>query len=314
MRLILITFLCGLWLAALGGCERGSGTEPEDARPLVVVTTTMLTDLSAQIGGDAVQVEGIMRPGGDPHLYQPTPRDARMISRSQLVVTSGLLLEGWIDDLIANAGGARPVIVASEGVQPVQMEGFAGGVDPHFWFDLKSWQIAAKNVGAGLITLLGEGSEEAKAVQARLDAYLSQVEQVHEWVQQNLDSIPEEQRVLATSHDAFNYFGRAYDIEVVGVQGISTEQQASQRDLANMIEMVKARRLPAVFIETSVNPALIQQVARESKIDTAGPLYSDSIGAQDSPAGTFLGTVVENIRMITEALGGEFKPIDLDTI
>lgn len=308
MRAIFKLFLCCLAVFVVGGCDKKTPNPDPDARPVVVASTTMLADLAGQIGGDAVQVEGIMSPGGDPHLYQPTPRDARIVARSQLVVKSGLKLEGWIDDLLDNAGGTRPTVVASTGVEPIHMEGFAGGVDPHFWFDLKAWELAAKNVGAALITLVGEDSPEAQGIKQRLDAYLLKVERLDAWVRERLSSIPRTRRMLVSSHDAFNYFGRAYDIDVVGVQGISTDQQASQRDLAKIIELVKKREVRAVFVETSVNPALIEQVARETGAKLSGPLYSDSIGAADSPAATFVGTVTENIRMLTEALGGEHIP------
>jgi ABC-type Zn uptake system ZnuABC Zn-binding protein ZnuA len=295
-----------LGLITLTGCDKKQA-EAADSRPVVVATTTMLADLAEQIGGDAVRVEGIMSPGGDPHLYQPTPTDARLVAQSDLVVKSGLRLEGWIDDLLDNAGGTRPSVVASDGIDPIRMEGFKGGVDPHFWFELASWKIAANNVGQALIDLVGADTPEGEAVKERLEAHLAELDRLDEWVKVELASIPKEQRVLITSHDAFNYFGRAYDIDVVGIQGVSTDQEASQRDLANIIELVKKRNAPAVFVETSVNPALIQQVARETGAKVAGPLYSDSIGAKDSPASTFVGTVTENVRMITEALGGEHQ-------
>jgi ABC-type Zn uptake system ZnuABC Zn-binding protein ZnuA len=296
-----------LALVALAACDKSEAKTGDD-KPVVVATTTMLADLTHQIGGDAVRVEGIMKPGGDPHLYQPTPADARLVAQSDLVVKSGLKLEGWIDDLLENAGGERPTVVASDGVEPIRMEGFKGGVDPHFWFELANWKVAAKNVGDELVKLVGPETPEGKAVQARLEAHLAEIDRLDKWVHARLDTIPKEQRVLITSHDAFNYFGRAYDIDVVGLQGISTDQEASQRDLANIIELVKERKAPAVFVETSVNPALIEQVARETGVEVAGPLYSDSIGAKESPAGTFVGTMSENVRMITEALGGKYEP------
>jgi ABC-type Zn uptake system ZnuABC Zn-binding protein ZnuA len=295
-------------LALSLGCEPAPNTTP--ARPLVVATTTMLADLAAQIGGDAVDVRGIMKPGGDPHLYQPTPGDARMIAPSQLVVTSGLHLEGWIDDLVRNAGGERPVVVASARVEPIRMENSPGGVDPHFWFDLGAWQLAADEVGEGLVRLVGPESEQAGAVQARLAAYRTRLGHLDDWTRERLASVPKKQRVLITSHDAFNYFGRAYDIDVVGIQGISTEQEAAQRDVANVIDLVRERGAPAVFVETSVNPQLIKQVAAETGARVAGPLYSDSIGPAGGAASTFVGTVAENVRIVTEALGGDHVDFD----
>jgi ABC-type Zn uptake system ZnuABC Zn-binding protein ZnuA len=294
-------------LTALGACDRAPAADGDD-RPVVVASTTMLADLTEQIGGEDVRVEGIMSPGGDPHLYQPTPSDARLVADSDLVIKSGLYLEGWIDDLLDNAGGERPEVVASDGVEVIRMEDFPGGVDPHFWFDLAAWEVAAKNVGEALVELVGPDTEEGERIAKRTREHIAEIERLDAWVHQQLETVPDRQRVLITSHDAFNYFGRAYDIDVIGIQGISTEQEASQRDVANVIERVRESNAPAVFVETSVNPALIKQVARETGAEVAGPLYSDSIGAADGPAATFTGTIVENVRMITEALGGEPSP------
>jgi ABC-type Zn uptake system ZnuABC Zn-binding protein ZnuA len=254
-----------------------------------------------------------MSPGGDPHLYQPTPNDAKAIANSDLVIRSGLKLEGWIDDLLENAGGERPIVTASEGVDAIKSEAQYAGIDPHFWFDLQAWQIATKNVSKALIDLVGPDSDEADRIRKRTEQYLERVERLEGWVQEQLATIPKDQRVLITSHDAFGYFGRAYEIDVVAIQGISTEQEASQRDVARIVEIVRKRNAPAVFVETSVNPALIKQVARETGAEVAGPLYSDSIGKEGGPAGTFVGTVAENVRMITESLGGDYKPFKIES-
>lgn len=307
---VLRVLIAGLVVASAVGCESKAAPDADESRPVVVATTTMLVDLARQVGGDDVVVHGIMKPGGDPHLYQPTPQDARTLASSDLVITSGLHLEGWIDDLVRNAGGERPVIVASEGVKPIQMENSPGGVDPHFWFDLKAWSIATGNVGDALVDLVGPDTDAAKRIESRRGAYLAEVESLDRWTRERLKSVPDRRRVLITSHDAFNYFGRAYGIDVVGIQGISTQQEASQRDVANVIDIVRDRGAPAVFVETSVNPQLIEQVARETGVKVAGPLFSDSIGPADSKASTFVGTVSENIRIVTEALGGTYAAFD----
>lgn len=313
ISMFLMALLIGVVALLSHGCERGQAADAgASERPVVVATTTMLTDLARQIGEPEVEVVGIMQPGGDPHLYQPTPADARRIAQSDLVITSGLHLEGWIDDLVRNAGGVRPVVVASDGVDAIRMEESPGGVDPHFWFDLPSWQIAAGNVGSAIEAQLGADTPEGKAVASRLDAYQRRTKALDGWVRDQLATIPEAQRVLVTSHDAFGYFARRYQLDVVALQGISTEEEASQRDVANVVEAVRRRGAPAVFVETSVNPSLVEQVARETGAKVAGPLYSDSIGPLDGPASTFHGTVRENTRMMVEALGGRYEPFDLD--
>ncbi len=312
-RFLLILIALGILVV---GCDsnrsKASGAnDKSDSRPRIVATTTMLEDLARQIGGDVVHVEGIMSPGADPHIYQPKPGDARKISQSHMVIMSGLYLEGWIEGLVLHAGGERPIVVASKDIEPISMKDSPGGVDPHFWFDIKAWRVAAKTVGDEMLALMGPETEQGKTIQIQLEAYLAKVDRLNIWIDEQLDTIPEEQRILVTSHDAFNYFGRAYRIDVQAIQGISTEQEASQRDVANMIEKVKKHKIPAVFIETSVNPALIRQVSRETGAKLAGPLYSDSIGIRGSAAETFVGTVVENVRMITEELGGKYTPFDV---
>lgn len=289
----------------LAAC-RPTGGGADDTRPLVVASTTMLADLVAELGGDDVSVHGLMSPGGDPHLYQPTPSDGRAVARSALVVRNGLQLEGWIDDLLENAGGERPIVTASTGVEPLTKDDGTGRDDPHFWMDATLWSDAAAHVAGGLIDVL---DDEADArVRARLEAYRTEVAALDAWVTERLGSIPDAHRVLVTSHDAFGYFGAAYEIEVRGLVGLSTEQEAGQRDVAALIEFVRARELPAIFVETSVNPALIEQVGRETGAVVAGPLYGDSLGPADGPAGTWVGMLVENTRMIVEALGGEYTP------
>lgn len=294
--------------AALG-CKP-KAAQGASGRPVVVATTTMIGDMAAQLGQGVVEVQTIMRPGGDPHLYQPTPKNAKAVAGSDLVLTNGLHLEGWIDDLVKNAGGQRPVVVVSQGVQAISMEGFAGGVDPHFWFDVEAWKVATQNTQDALVKLVASDAAKVQQIKDNTLMYNAKLERLQAWSSERLSTIPKAQRVLITSHDAFNYFGRAFDVEVVGIQGLSTEQEASQRDVANIIELVRARSVPAIFIETSVNPALIEQVAREAKIKVAGPLYSDSLGPEGGAASSYVGMFTENVRMITEALGGQHQAFD----
>lgn len=290
--------------------KQGSNTSTNIEVKTVVATTTMLADVARVVGKDVVDVKSIMKPGGDPHLHQPTPGDAKMVARSHLVLTSGLYLEGWIDDLVKNAGGKRKVIVASKGVKPISMEGSPGGVDPHFWFDIKAWSKAVDNVSGGMVELVGADSEEAAKIKENTKAYKTKLHKLDAWVTHQLNTVPKEKRVVITSHDAFNYFGRAYGVEVVGIQGSSTEQEASQRDVANTIELVKKKGVAAIFVETSVNPALIKQVAKETGAKALGPLYSDSLGAKGTPAESYVGMITEDVRIIVTGLGGNHTPFD----
>lgn len=299
-----------LTLGTLIGCDR-SGREPSNDKSagdaiFVVSSTTMLADMVTQIGGEHVRAISIVGPGADPHLYRPTPRDARNVVQSDLIIRNGLTLEGWMDDLMENAGGTRPIITASEGVASLESLDGPTPIDPHFWFDTRRWSQGVDTVSAAIRDTV---DEDARAdIDARTTAYKRELADLDAWTERMIAGIPEERRILVTSHDAFNYFADRYDIRVVGIQGISTEQEASQRDLANVIDTVRESGVPAVFVESSVNPRMIEQVARETGARKAGPLYSDSTGPANSDSATYVGMVEANVRMIVEALGGGFEP------
>lgn len=288
-----------LLVLAIASCNRSNETAG------VVATTTMLGDLVSQLAGDDIDVHTLIVPGADPHIYRPTPADASAVAGSRMVVMNGLHLEGWAAPLIENAGGERVTFIAGNGVNAHETEEFVGGVDPHFWFDILEWRDACRRLEAALAD---EWPEHAEAVGARADAYVARLEALDSWTRASIASIPEPQRVLVTSHDAFNYFGRAYEIDVVGVQGISTESEPSQHDVAVVIDTIRNSGALAVFAETSVNPTLIQRVATETGVPVAGALYSDSVGAAGSGAETYEGMVTANVQSIVERLGGEFAP------
>ncbi len=303
--------LCAVLVVSVG-CDRAAGSDKEGLS--VVASTTMLEDLVRQLVGDEIEVHGLVGIGADPHVYQPRPADARTIAQSDAVVMNGLLLEGWMEDLIRNAGGERPVIVGGEVIDEDNLIRVEGAVDPHIWFDVGMWRQVAEHVAQGLVELAGDDEGLATRIKERHAEYDQVLADLDEWIHGQLRTIPDEQRVLITSHDAFNYFGQAYGIDVEGIQGISTEQEASQRDVITIIELVRERNAPAVFTESSVHPGLINQVARETGIETAGPLYSDSVGPADSGAHTYVGMVQANVEMITRALGGNYQAFDAQLV
>jgi len=271
----------------------------------VVGTTTMLCDLAQEIGAGTIDVQCLMPIGADPHVYQATPSDAATVARSALVVRNGLGLEGWVDSLLANAGGTRPLVTASDGIEPLLHEGTP---DPHFWFDAEAWENAGDRIAAALQHLHGEQSPASARVIAAHARFEQDVRGLHAWTQAQIQSIPEPQRVLVTSHDAFAWYARAYGLQVQAVQGVSTAQEASQRDVISVVEVVRARQLPMVFGETSVNGGLIEQVGREAGVPVGGPLYSDSLGEPGSGADTWAGMMVTNTCLIVNGLGGSCTP------
>lgn len=297
-------FLVLIFVVFALGCQ-GAKSTPADGskKPLVVTTTTMLASLVEEVGGDLVEVRSLVHPGGDPHSYQPTPRDVRDVARASLIVTNGLGLEGWMTDLVRNAGkgASAKVVVASEGIEPLTTN---GATDPHFWFDVLLWKQATHTVEQRLITLIPESEDTLKA---QANGYRLELDALNQWILTQIEKLPPKSQVLVTSHDAFNYMGRAYALRVVGIQGVSTEHEASQRDIINVIQIVRESGVKAIFGETSVNPALVNQVARETGVEVRGPLYSDSLGGKGSGAENYRDMVIKNITAITEGLGGEVE-------
>lgn len=290
-------FLCTS--LTLWACQPGDAKDTDSASHRVVATTTMLEDLTRELAGDDIAVSGIMQPGGDPHLYKPTPSDARLIARSDLVITNGLKLEGWIDDLVRNAGGGARVIVATKGIEALKDPSRTNYPDPHVWHDVELWKIAVGNVRDALIELEPAHSAD---ITARAESFINELSALDAEVKASIGDIPEDHRILVTSHDAFNYYGARYGLKVVAVQGLSTESEAGARDVARVVDVVKAAKLPAIFVENSVNPKLIEQISRETGATIGGTLYSDSLGDAEGPGATYTGMIRENTRLIHAAL------------
>lgn len=286
-----------LALVFLGAC-RGESTNPVGAIP-VVATTTMVADLVRQIGGPRVHVKGLLAPGGDPHVYRPVPADAEAIAQARLVCLNGLHLEPWLPDLARQAGGSRRLLAVAERVphRPSQVDPRVP--DPHVWFDVRRWRQTTRPVVEALGALDPEGRDTFEA-NARL--YEAQLDALDGWIRRRLAAVPKAHRRLVTSHDAFAYFGEAYGFEVVPLQGVSTEAEASTRDLARVVGVVRKAAIPMVFVESSVNPKLVEQVARETGTRVGGPLYSDSTGVLEGSAGSYVGMVRDNVNHLVEGL------------
>ena len=296
-RLLALLLGLTLWIT---GCAGNETPEATGEGLQIVATTTMIADLARQIGGHRVAVKGIMAPGGDPHGYKPVPEDAQAISTADMVMVNGLHLEGWVDDLIANAGGTEKTVVTVTEGMPHRASPFDASVpDPHVWFDVNRWRMAAKTVATALAKADPAG---ATTYAQNATLYDRQLAELDKWVRQRVEEVPVARRKLVTSHDAFGYFGDAYGFTVVPVQGISTESEASTRDVVRVVEAVKEAGVPAIFVETSVNTKLIEQVARETGARVGGALYSDSTGPLDSSGGTYIGMVRDNVSLIVEGL------------
>ncbi|MGB0766700.1 MAG: metal ABC transporter substrate-binding protein [Phycisphaeraceae bacterium] len=289
-----------LAMVCLVGC--GGADASDDARPTVVATTTMIADATRIIAGDDLRVVGLMRDGEDPHVYQPTPQDGNAIADADLVLANGLHLESKLDKLIQGKASRLLYLAEQDGIEPIADAGAESAADPHCWMDVTLFRTYVTGIRDALIEL---DPEREDAYTQRAADYLAELDTLHAWVIEQFESVPAERRVIITSHDAFNYFGRAYGVEVHGIVGISTEQQASPRDIQRLEEMIRDKGIRAVFYETSVKNTLnemIKQIAEETGVEVGGSLYSDSLGEQGTEAGTYIGMIRHNTTTMVEAL------------
>lgn len=308
-----VSLLLFLWLGA--GSVLPSPAAPASRawpRPFRVVTTTaMVRDLVQGVAGTNAQVTALFGEGVDPHLYRPTRDDMARLLKADLIVYSGLMLEGRMTDTFAKLSQRGiPVLAVGEllgaGYRLVP-KGAGGHADPHLWMDVKAWASAARELARELGRL---DPAQASAYAAAGARYAAQLDELDAQVRAAVASIPRERRVLITAHDAFGYFGRAYDIEVRGVQGLSTESEAGVADINRLVEFIVQRRIPALFVETSVSDKNIRALiegcrARGHTVTIGGSLFSDAMGAPGTYEGTYPGMIDHNVTRIVRALGGQ---------
>lgn len=276
----------------------------------VVVTTSMIGDAVEQVAGDRAEVVALMGPGVDPHAYRQTRSDIANLVAADLVLWHGLYLEAQMEDFLLDLAERKPVVAVGEGVEADQLlshDDYDGRFDPHVWMDPDLWPQVVLTVRDSLIELDPEGEA---AYRENADSHLAEIEELAAYASEVLGSVPENQRVLVSAHDAFNYFGDAYGFEVVGIQGISTEAEAGLRRIEELVDLIVEREISAVFVESSVSDrnirALIEgAAARGHDLSIGGQLFSDAMGQPDSYEGTYIGMIDHNATSIARALGGE---------
>ncbi len=281
------------------------------AEPLKVVATfSILGDLVRQVGGDRVSVAVLVGPNGDAHSFVPSPGDARTLAGARLVVVNGLGFEGWIDRLVKASGTKAPVVVASAGVTPIEEEeghdhaGHGHGahaLDPHAWQSVANAKRYVATIRDGLI---GVDPEGRAAYESRASAYLAGLDALDAEVRRTIAGIPEARRRVITTHDAFGYFARAYGLRFIAPQGVSSQSEATARDVARIVRQVKRDRIPAVFLENVADPRLMLQIARESGAKAGGRIFSDALSEPGGPAPTYLDMMRNNLREFSAALAG----------
>ncbi len=311
----------GFWLLLAGVVVAGCGRRQETrasattldigTRPIRIVTTTgMIGDAVTHVGGKRVQVTSLMGPGVDPHLYKASEGDVARLASADIIFYNGLHLEGKMVDIFKQMKHRKPTFAVAEGVDPdrlIHSEKFASSHDPHIWFDVTLWQQAVAYIRDVLIRLDPEG---ASTYRQNCAAYLQQLEALDRYVRSRIGEIPTERRVLITAHDAFEYFGRAYGLEVHGLQGISTASETGTADIQRLAGFIVKRKIPAIFVETSVPRRYIEALqqavrSRGFRVDIGGSLFSDAMGNPGTPEGTYLGMVQHNVDVIVNALKRE---------
>lgn len=311
-KLRAVGILLGLWLSACSAADSGANSEV-DAKPNVVSTSTVINDWAAQVCGDEIELTGILQPGADPHVYEPVPKDSIAFEQADLILYNGYNLEPGLIKLMNAAGIKARKVPVGEVVQPLQLNKAGETVpDPHVWGDVKNAIAMVNAIRDALIELSPEDREEFIQNAANFNA---QLQQLDAWTAKQIQTIPANKRKLVTTHDAFQYYANAYGLDVFGTLiGISTEEQPSAQTVKKLSDAIKSTGVPAIFAETTINPALIKTVAGESGAKLAPTsLYSDSIGAPGSDGDSYIKMVVSNTRTIVQALGGKYTPFQPGT-
>ena len=295
-------------ILAITGCDPKTQQAPNsDEKVRIVTTIGMITDIVKNVGGEGVEVTGLMGPGVDPHLYKASAGDVQRLTSAQLIFYNGLHLESKMADILAKVSGNTKTIAVTDIVDRnllLTPPEFEGQYDPHLWFDVSLWM---KVVGTVRDTLSDFDSDNTVMYWSNAERYLAKLAELQDYVKTQAERVPAEQRVLVTAHDAFNYFGKAYGFEVRGLQGISTATEAGIADVQELATFIAARQIPAIFVESSVSSRSLKAVqaavnAKGFNVVIGGQLFSDAMGSDGTPEGTYIGMVRYNIDTIVTAL------------
>jgi zinc/manganese transport system substrate-binding protein len=287
------------------------GVRAQSAPVPVVATFSILADIVKAVGGEHVAVSALVGPDGDAHSYAPTPADARQLAQARLVVANGFGFEGWIQRLIRSSGTRAKVITATEGIAPLKAEGghshghahghsdSHGANDPHAWQNVANVKTYVANIAAGL----GEVAPDRRdAFAAATGSYMARLDALDAEIRTTLVAVPAEKRRILTTHDAFQYFARAYGVEFIALRGVSSESEPSAREVAAIIRQVRDRKVSAVFMENISDPRAIERIAAETGAKIGGRLYSDALSEAAGPAATYLDMMRHNVRQIVGAI------------
>ena len=298
--------VCLILLVASLSCCTQTQEKPR-TKPHIVATTGMLHDAIVNIGGDKITSDVIMGPGVDPHLYKATQGDLKKFNLADLVVYNGILLEGKMSEILKKLGRQKPTVAAAEAIPDTLLLkhlGSDGALDPHVWFDVTRWSHVVQEVFRSIVAL---DSSNAAYYKRNYETYQTKLVALDQRVRNRLNEIPEKQRILVTAHDAFGYFGEAYDVRVEAVQGMSTVSDFGLKDIADLIDLIIQYEIKAIFVETSVSDKSINAVIEGCRnkghaVTIGGYLYSDAMGEVGTSEGTYIGMFEKNVETIVEAL------------
>lgn len=307
-RIIPIMIIITIIAVFLAGCGSGSKDMNDNGKYNVVTTTTLIADIVKSIGGEYLNIRGLMGPGVDPHLYKASAGDVKLMQNANMVIHNGLHLEGKMGDVFESIEGSDKLIFAvSENIDKSKFIDFVtnpGNYDPHIWFDVELWKEAAIRVAEGIKEL---DSEHEKEYDDNLQSYLNELDELDKYIRKRVEELPEESRILVTAHDAFSYFGNAYGFDVRGLQGISTAAEAGTLDVRKLADFIVEKKVKAIFVESSVPRKSIEALQEAVKaqgfnVEIGGELYSDSTGGAGTDAETYIGTFKANINLIVDSL------------
>lgn len=300
-KLILVTAII-----SLVGCK--SKTEKENTKLKVVTTTTMITDMIQHIGGKNIEIQGLMGSGVDPHLYKASEGDVTKLSEADVIIYNGLHLEGKLEDVFKKMKRSKKEVIAiADAINPAELinsENFASSYDPHIWFQIDYWIVSTRFAAAELSKI---DAVNAELYTNNAEIYINQLKALKTENELMVKSLPIEKRILITAHDAFNYFGKAYNFEVVGLQGLSTATEAGVKDVQNLANLIIEKEVKAIFVETSVPKRTIEALqeavkAKGHEVVIGGELFSDALGTPNTPESNYVGMYKHNISTIVNAL------------
>jgi zinc/manganese transport system substrate-binding protein len=308
LTVFLLSSLASL-MPATSAADTASAAAP--AKPIVVTTTTILDDFVRTLGADAIDARCLLTPGRDPHSYDPTPADIRLLTRADLIVVNGLGFETWLEKLLQNSGTRATVLTASTGIEPLRADDHHdhsahdhahhdhGEIDPHAWHDLRHAASYVANIRDALIKL---APASADTINTRATAYLAELTALDTQFRERLAAIPAARRKLVTSHDSLRYLGHAYALDIIPISGLRPDREPSAKQLATIVKLLRRENIRAVSIESTTNPKIPTLLAKEAGVAVVNELYTDSLGTPDSPAPTFLAMARANLETITTAL------------